>query len=63
MPTALNDDQSVWAFDLGMVNAYLVDDGTVTLIDAGTPGAADDLERREGTDAAAASMGLRAGRE
>ena len=44
MPTALNDDQSVWAFDLGMVNAYLVDDGTVTLIDAGTPGAADDLE-------------------
>lgn len=33
----------VWALDLGSVNAYLVDDGTVTLIDAGTPGAADEL--------------------
>lgn len=47
----------VYRFDLGMVNAYLVDDrGTdapdpgVTLVDAGTPGDADDL-RAELADA------------
>lgn len=33
----------VYRLDLGMVNAYLVDDGETTLIDAGTPNAADDL--------------------
>ena len=35
--TALDDDQQLWRFDLGSVNAYLVDDGEVTLVDAGTP--------------------------
>jgi len=34
---------SVWQFDLGMVNAYLVDDGEVTLVDAGTPRSAEDV--------------------
>jgi glyoxylase-like metal-dependent hydrolase (beta-lactamase superfamily II) len=43
MARALDDEGSVWALDLGMVNAYLLDDGTVTLVDAGTPGAVDDL--------------------
>lgn len=33
----------LWQFDLGMVSAYLLDDGTATLIDAGTPGKSDDL--------------------
>ena len=50
------DDGAVWAFDLGAVNAYLVDDGTVTLVDAGTPGSADDLRAEladAGYDAAA----------
>lgn len=37
------DDGAIWLLDLGMVNAYLVDDGTVTLVDAGTPGAVDTL--------------------
>lgn len=40
---ATNIADGVWWFDLGMVNAYLVDDGAVTLVDAGTPGRADDL--------------------
>lgn len=34
---------TVYRLDLGMVNAYLVDDGETTLIDAGTPNAVDDL--------------------
>jgi glyoxylase-like metal-dependent hydrolase (beta-lactamase superfamily II) len=50
MARTLDDGNAVWAFDLGMVNAYLVDDGTVTLIDAGTAGAIDDL-REELTEA------------
>lgn len=33
----------VYRLDLGRVNAYLVDDGETTLIDAGTPNAVDDL--------------------
>jgi glyoxylase-like metal-dependent hydrolase (beta-lactamase superfamily II) len=41
--TSLDDDGAVRAFDLGFVNAYLIDDGDLTLIDAGTPGGADDL--------------------
>lgn len=44
MARALDDEGSVWEFDLGMVNAYLIDDGSVTLVDTGTPGAAEDLE-------------------
>ncbi|MFB6353574.1 MAG: MBL fold metallo-hydrolase [Halobacteriales archaeon] len=36
-------DGKVYRLDLGFVNAYLVDDGEVTLVDAGTPGAADSL--------------------
>ncbi|SDJ64336.1 Glyoxylase, beta-lactamase superfamily II [Halovenus aranensis] len=47
MAVQLDDDGAVWALDLGMVNAYLVDDGTVTLVDAGTPGA-ETLERELG---------------
>lgn len=43
MAQALDDTDAVWAFDLGMANAYLIDDGTVTLVDAGTPGSAEDL--------------------
>lgn len=35
--------EGVWAIDLGSVNAYLVDDGTVTLVDTGTPRSVDDL--------------------
>jgi glyoxylase-like metal-dependent hydrolase (beta-lactamase superfamily II) len=35
MVTELGDD--VWWYDLRGVNAYLVDDGTVTLVDAGNP--------------------------
>ncbi|AQL43507.1 MBL fold hydrolase [Halorientalis sp. IM1011] len=35
MVTELGDD--VWWYDLLGVNAYLVDDGTVTLVDAGNP--------------------------
>lgn len=50
MARALDDEGAVWAFDLGMVNAYLVDDGAVTLVDAGTPGAAESL-RDEVADA------------
>lgn len=33
----------LWQLDLGSVNAYLLDDGAVTLVDAGTPGSVDDL--------------------
>ena len=33
----------LYRLDLGMVNAYLVDTGEATLIDAGTPNAVDDL--------------------
>ena len=33
----------VYRLDFGLVNAYLVDDGDLTLIDAGTPNATDDL--------------------
>ena len=33
----------LYRLDLGMVNAYLVDAGETTLVDAGTPNAADDL--------------------
>lgn len=40
----------VWALDLGSVNAYLVDDGTVTLVDAGTPRSVETL-RAELADA------------
>lgn len=40
----------LWRLDLGAVNAYLVDDGTVTLVDAGTPRAGDDI--RQGLDEA-----------
>ena len=42
MTTELVDDR-VYRLDLGIVNAYLVDDGETTLIDAGTPTATDDL--------------------
>jgi glyoxylase-like metal-dependent hydrolase (beta-lactamase superfamily II) len=35
----------LWRLDLGSVNAYLVDDGTVTLVDAGTSGTADNIRR------------------
>lgn len=47
---ATNIADGIWWFDLGTVNAYLVDDGAVTLVDAGTPGRADDL--RDGLDEA-----------
>ena len=50
MTESLDDDGAVRAFDLGAVNAYLIDDGEVTLVDAGTPGAVDDL--RAGLDEA-----------
>lgn len=50
MTESLDDDGAVRAFDLGTVNAYLIDDGDVTLVDAGTPGAVDDL--REAMDEA-----------
>lgn len=43
MPDPLNDARSVWQLDLGLVNAFLIDDGTVTLVDAGTPGSVDTL--------------------
>lgn len=43
MTTELVDDR-VYRLDLGIVNAYLVDDGETTLIDAGTPTATDDLQ-------------------
>ena len=33
----------VWRLDLGQVNAFLVDDDRLTLVDAGTPGSADDI--------------------
>jgi glyoxylase-like metal-dependent hydrolase (beta-lactamase superfamily II) len=33
----------LYRLDLGRVNAYLVDTGETTLIDAGTPSAVDDL--------------------
>ena len=33
----------LYRLDLGMVNAYLVDTGETTLVDAGTPNAVDDL--------------------
>ncbi|SNZ05691.1 Glyoxylase, beta-lactamase superfamily II [Natronoarchaeum philippinense] len=36
-------DGAVWQLDLGMVNAFLVDDGEVTLVDAGTPRSPDDI--------------------
>lgn len=44
MARALDDEETVWEFDLGMVNAYLIDDGSVTLVDAGTPSSVGDLE-------------------
>ncbi len=44
----------VYRLDLGYVNAYLVDDGDVTLIDAGMPNAADDI--RAEIDAAGYSV-------
>jgi glyoxylase-like metal-dependent hydrolase (beta-lactamase superfamily II) len=47
---SLDGDGAVWAFDLGTVTAYLIDDGDVTLVDTGTPGAVDDL--RAGVDEA-----------
>lgn len=50
MTESLDGHGAVRAFDLGSVNAYLVDDGDVTLVDAGTPGAVDDL--RAGLDGA-----------
>jgi glyoxylase-like metal-dependent hydrolase (beta-lactamase superfamily II) len=40
----------LYRLDLGRVNAYLVDTGETTLIDAGTPNAVDDL-RAELNDA------------
>ena len=43
MTEPLDGDRTVWGFDLGAVNAYLIDDGDVTLVDTGTPGAVDDL--------------------
>ena len=33
----------LYRLDLGMVNAYLVDTGETTLVDAGTPNAVNDL--------------------
>ncbi|WP_440991980.1 MBL fold metallo-hydrolase [Haloarchaeobius baliensis] len=39
----LDDDERLWRLDLGSVNAYLVDDGEVTLVDAGTPRSVDRL--------------------
>ena len=33
----------LYRLDLGMVNAYLVDTGETTLVDAGTPNAVEDL--------------------
>lgn len=50
MAVQLDDEGAIWHLDLGLVNAYLVDDGTVTLVDTGTPGAVDRL-RREIADA------------
>lgn len=41
--TSLDDDEALWRLDLGSVNAYLVDDGDVTLVDAGTPRSVDDI--------------------
>ena len=49
MTDELVTDQ-VYRLDLGIVNAYLVDDGETTLIDAGTPNAVEDL--RDELDAA-----------
>jgi glyoxylase-like metal-dependent hydrolase (beta-lactamase superfamily II) len=43
--TPLDNDERVWRFDLGSVNAYLVDDGEVTLVDAGTPRSVGTLRR------------------
>lgn len=41
--TPLDDDERLWRLDLEYVNAYLVDDGEVTLVDAGTPWSVGDL--------------------
>ena len=56
MTTELVDDR-VYRLDLGIVNAYLVDDGEPTLIDAGAPNAADDI-RAELADAGYAERDL-----
>jgi glyoxylase-like metal-dependent hydrolase (beta-lactamase superfamily II) len=37
--------EGVWWLDLGGVNAYLADDGVLTLIDAGTPRSADAIRQ------------------
>lgn len=37
--------EEVWWLDLGHVNAYLVDDDVVTLVDAGMPWHADDIRQ------------------
>ncbi|MFD1647707.1 MBL fold metallo-hydrolase [Haloarchaeobius litoreus] len=41
--TPLDDDERIWRLNLGSVNAYLVDDGEVTLVDAGTPRSVDSI--------------------
>ncbi len=43
MASELRQDM-VFRLSLGMVNAYLVDDGDVTLIDAGSPNSVGDIE-------------------
>lgn len=43
MGTAEQLSERVWRLKLGRVNAYLVDDGELTLFDAGTPGAAGEV--------------------
>lgn len=43
MSTAERLSDRVWRLELGRVNAYLVDDGDLTLFDAGTPGAAEKV--------------------
>ena len=47
--------ESVYRIDLGAVNAYLVDDGSVTLVDAGTPFRVGTLRRGLGEAGYAAS--------
>jgi uncharacterized protein YbjT (DUF2867 family)/glyoxylase-like metal-dependent hydrolase (beta-lactamase superfamily II) len=47
-PVEALGDGGLYRIDLGSVNAYLVDDGDVTLVDAGTPGDATDVERALG---------------
>ncbi|MFC4406000.1 MBL fold metallo-hydrolase [Haloarchaeobius iranensis] len=43
--TPLDHEERVWRLDLGSVNAYLVDDGEVTLVDAGTPRSVGELRQ------------------